>query len=1209
MFQTFFGFEVRYWMRGLMVYVFLAIITFMVAMAARSDHVQIGESLENTWRNAPYVLQSFYASMSLMTGLMVTAFVNSAASRDFVCHTDQILFTKPLHKFGYLMGRFWGSTCIAIVPLLGVSLGMLLATWIPHEDPEHWGPSHLLPHLHSILVFAIPNTILFAVCVFAIAMLTRSAAVSFVGTIVILIAYSIAAALTADLSHETAAMLLDPFAISTFSLRTKYWTVAEKNTQSVGLTGMMLANRALWLTLALGMLGLLARRFSFAQRKERARVSKPAVLPALAPAGPISISPHHDLPGQFARGVSCFRLELSSIVKSNVFLVVIAAGLINAVAALLLGNDSQYGLSSWPVTYQVIDVIRGALYVFSIAVIAYYAGVVVWRERDFQTDEIQDALPVSGWVPAVAKVLALLAVLVLVQLAAILAGVLVQAGQGYTRFQLGLYAREMLGYDLVRMFSLTILAVLVHVLSSNKYLGYFTFVAVVIANTFVWRMLRISSRLWMFSQLPAYTYSDLYRFAPYARALAWFTIYWLLGAGLLWAMAVLWWPRGKETSWGVRRLRAAERSRGLAGWIVASMTLAWAGVGGWIFYNTSVVNSVASTAKSERRAADYELHYKRHQDLPQPRVTRVAYDIDIDPENRHLVLQGRQTIVNKTQSPIPQLHVTLADDYDTELNIQGATLDQDDRRLGYQVYLLQPPLGPGQSREMSYTVRTEAHGFENSLTHPEVVQNGTFFNNSIAPQLGYQPSRELRAPQARKRLRLEKANRMPKLERNCTRRCMHSYISADSDWVDVETIIRTSPDQIAVAPGSLVKEWHEQGKRCFHYHVDHPSLNFYSFISARYEVAREKWRDIDVEVYYHPEHAANVPNMMRSMRRSLEYYTRNFGPYAHKQARIIEFPRIAQFAQAFPGTMPYSEGIGFIANLKKPDDIDMVYYVVAHEMAHQWWAHQVMGAYMEGATVLSETLAQYSALMVMEQEYGRDMMRKFLRYEMDTYLRSRGRELDQERPLLRVDMQQGYVHYRKGSVVMYYLKEMIGEDRVNAALRSLVEQFGYREPPYANAHHLVDALKLQTPPELHYLFRDLFDDITLFANRTREATCTPRTDGGFDVAITFEIQKLKSDDQGKEHEVPADDWIEIGAFAAPEPGRRYGATLYRDRIRLASGEHTLHFVVDQQPDQAGVDPFALLIDRIPDDNLKKIRMTSEAPASVSRLDDSTPRTD
>jgi aminopeptidase N len=111
--------------------------------------------------------------------------------------------------------------------------------------------------------------------------------------------------------------------------------------------------------------------------------------------------------------------------------------------------------------------------------------------------------------------------------------------------------------------------------------------------------------------------------------------------------------------------------------------------------------------------------------------------------------------------------------------------------------------------------------------------------------------------------------------------------------------------------------------------------------------------------YYLRDNPWNVPRMMNSLKRSLDYY--------NKEARIIEFPRVATFPQAFAGTMPYSESIGFIAKLNHPDDIDMVYYVVAHEMGHQWWAHQVIAANMQGATFRSESLAQYSALMVMEK--------------------------------------------------------------------------------------------------------------------------------------------------------------------------------------------------------------------------------------------------
>jgi aminopeptidase N len=373
-------------------------------------------------------------------------------------------------------------------------------------------------------------------------------------------------------------------------------------------------------------------------------------------------------------------------------------------------------------------------------------------------------------------------------------------------------------------------------------------------------------------------------------------------------------------------------------------------------------------------------------------------------------------------------------------------------------------------------------------------------------------------------------------------------------------------------------------------------MNLYCFVSARYEVAREEWNGIKLEVYYLAEHPWNVPRMMTSMKKSLDYYIKNFGPYRHKEARIVEFPRVAAFAAAFPGFMPYSESFGFIANLDHPDDIDAVFYVVAHEMGHQWWDEQVIGANMEGATLLSETLAQYSALMVMEKEYGRDLMRKFLKYEMDLYLSARGQERLKERPLLKVEYREFYIFYQKGAVVLYYMKEMIGEDAVNRALRKIIHRYAYAAPPYPTAYALVDALREETPPDRQYLIKDLFEDITLFSNRTLAATAVKTGDGKYRVTIDVEARKFKADAQGNETEVPVNDWIDVGAFAKPASGKQYGETLYRERVHITRRNSTFQFITTQLPDKAGIDPFALLIDRIPDDNVKTVTLV--APAKI-----------
>jgi aminopeptidase N len=288
--------------------------------------------------------------------------------------------------------------------------------------------------------------------------------------------------------------------------------------------------------------------------------------------------------------------------------------------------------------------------------------------------------------------------------------------------------------------------------------------------------------------------------------------------------------------------------------------------------------------------------------------------------------------------------------------------------------------------------------------------------------------------------------------------------------------------------------------------------------------------------------------------------------------------------------MPYSESIGFIENLEKPDDIDMVSYVVAHEMGHQWWAHQVIGSNMQGATLLSESMAQYSSLMVMERMYGKDHMRKFLKYEMDRYLRNRGQEQTKEVSLLRVE-NQGYIHYNKASVVMYYLKEMIGEDSVNSALHNLIDSFAYRNPPFPNSYELVDRFERVTPDSLKYLIKDLFYDMTVFNVRDSTASYKKLDNGKYEVTLRVITEKFKADSLGKETKVPISDWIEIGALAAPDGGRKTGKQIYNQRMKISSDRNTFTFVVDEKPDKAGIDPNYYLVDRMPDDNLKNVEET------------------
>jgi aminopeptidase N len=267
-----------------------------------------------------------------------------------------------------------------------------------------------------------------------------------------------------------------------------------------------------------------------------------------------------------------------------------------------------------------------------------------------------------------------------------------------------------------------------------------------------------------------------------------------------------------------------------------------------------------------------------------------------------------------------------------------------------------------------------------------------------------------------------------------------------------------------------------------------------------------------------------------------------------------------------------------------------VFYVTAHEVAHQWWAHQVIGADAQGSTIMSETLSQYSALMVMEKAYGREHMRKFLAFELDRYLSGRGRETHRELPLIRVE-NQPYVHYNKGSLVMYALREYIGEATVNRVLSEYIRDVAFQGPPYTTARDLVERLRAATPPDRQYLIEDLFETITLYDNRAHSAKATQRADGKWEVEIEVETHKLRAADDGTESEVALDDLIEVGVFVERRvDGRVHEVPAVLEHHRFSSEKSTITLVSEDKPVRAGIDPRVLLVDRNPDDNLRAVEL-------------------
>ena len=1180
-FIEFLSFELRMRVRSPAVYLFTLMFALLGFGATASDAVVIGGAGGQTAINSPMVTSYMLGILSLFGLLIVVAFSAGAVVRDFEGGRYELFFTRPINKLSYLAGRFTGGIITSLVVFAGAAFGMMLGALMPWVDAERLVAFSAATYVYPLLVIVLPNIIVMGAIFFAVGTFTKRILWAYVSVAAFMVFYVVAQAFASDLDYDTIAALADPCGLATLSHVTRYWTPAEQNSSLVPVVGLYGVNRLIWLGAALALLAFTVLRFRLAAPILRAKATPKDT--TAAPDRDIALPTvqlHHGWRTQIQQALFKIRVELRGIVTGTAYIVLAVFAAINVLANALGSAGAMFGTPVYPVTRAMLSAARGGLAIYLVIVVAFYAAELVWKERKVKLHEVHDALPVANWVPLASKTIALVLSVGLLTAVAVLTSIGVQLAKGYTHLEIDLYSLGLFGVSFFDWALLCVIAVFFQVIASHRYFG-FGLMAVFFGLEAVLSALDFDDRLYHFLSAPDGSYSDMNGFGHYVGGMVWFRLYWGAAAVVLLLIANLMWLRGTDTRF---KLRLREARRRITGWntlLLAGAVLGFLGTGGFIYYNTHVLNEFVPGDEQERLAQVYEERYKQYEKLPQPRVTATELEVDIYPEERRVDLRGVMTLRNKTDEPIPALHVRL----DKELEVRSLSLDKHeeelhDEEVGYRIYRLDEPLAAGAEMTVEFDVTWAAHGFVNSGSNTEVVANGSFFHNSrYVPHFGYDPGGELGDPDERRDRGLPEKVRVPPLEDEEER--YNTYISREADWIDFKATVSTSADQIALAPGYLVDEWTTGDRRYFRYEMDAPILNLYAFLSAEFEIVRDQWNDVKIEVYHHAPHDYNVQRMIDSVKKSLDYYTTNFSPYQHRQLRIVEFPRYRSFAQSLPNTVPYSESIGFIADLRDEENIDYVFYVTAHEVAHQWWAHQVIGANVQGSTVMSETLSQYSALMVMEKEYGRDKMQKFLRYELDRYLIGRATERHRELPLVRVE-NQGYIHYRKGSLVMYALREYLGEETVNKALAGYIEKVGFQEPPYTTSLEFIEALREVTPPKYEYLIEDLFETITLYDNRATEAKGKELDDGRWEVELKVKSRKLRADESGAETEIALDDWIEIGVLDEE------GGFLYRKQHKLTEEDTTLTLIVDEKPYRAGIDPINLFIDRDPDDNLERI---------------------
>lgn len=1148
-----------------------------------------------------YANNTFYiTAMTVVGGLiwlvMGASIAGEAAARDAKTRMHPLTFITPVTKLHYLCGRFLAAFAVNALVILSLPLGILVSFYVPGMEQGDFGPFTALPYLNVYFLILLPGAFLATALQFSFSVLHREVMTSYLASVLLALVAQILAVTIAKLfGNWDLVKLLDPVGVSGIvgnELQT--WTVADKNTRLITVEGMFLWNRVLWLGVAVGTLLFTYYRFNFAHAvtnnwmvrfKRRLKVET-AAEPPIARVVAISVPKVHRSFGPatyFNQTLTIGWVSFKKIARNPVGLTLVAA---IALISAAFGSRimTHFGIPLIPTTQQVISYLTtpvgnlGTPWAVIPLLIMYFAGELVWRERDAGISDLTDATPVPEWVLLIGKFLGLALIIVVWMPLQMLAGILMQLGLGYDKLEIGLYVQALFGIQLVEYLLFAVVAMAVHVVINQKHIGYlvtllvFSFLA--FPSTF-----KVEHPMLIFGKDPGWWYTDMRGFGSTLGPWLAFKAYWIGWAVLLAVIARLLWARGKEQGLKYRLQTIPGRfTRSTVAVAIAALGLILT-LGSFIFYNTNVLNEYQTTSDIQEQKAEYERLYGTYRDTAQPQLTATKLHIEIYPDQSKVDIRAEYTLVNIHPVPIDSIHLGNASEIEpreVKFN-RPATAVLMDKKRNHHIYALKEPLRPGDSLRVNFVVHYTEDGFGHSGINQLVLKNGTSFSNyDLLPAIGYQWYRELNDPVIRKKYRLAARPAIPSLDDPEARKKPGS-----TDQSTFEAIVGTTKDEVGVAPGMLKRTWTQGDRRYFHYKTDAPIGGEYTILSANYAVQESRWQDVVIRIYHHPDHSRNVDRMLRSVKASLEFFTEQFGPYPYGHFTVAERAGSGGGASADASMIYYGEQYSLMNPDDSPGGFDLPYYILAHEVGHQWWGlARLTPANVEGAGVLVEGLSVYSGMQVLERNYGDGHLQKYVNFLHSSYEMPRSLATAS---LINAD--ESFLYYRKGGLAMYALSKYIGQEKVNGALRKLLEKHHSGALPLPTTLDLYREIREVTPDSLQYLLDDLFKRNTYWRLKTRKLAVEQTKSGNYQVTLKVQAQKVVVDPGGKEQDVAMNDYLEVGLY---EGADAQGKPLYLKMHRIRSGEQTIRVTVPRKPASGGIDPNHLMIDLRLDDNLMKL---------------------
>ncbi len=1188
-------FELKRALRRPAVYIYWALFflvgfAFMNLAGGAFSSVRFAMSGDNTYVNAPGIFGFLFGTFSYLGVIIVAAVTAPIAFRDFRNQTHEMVFSTPMKKSSYVFGGFLAAFIIVLFINTGTGVGLYMGTLMPYLNRDLFGPFIWSAYTNPYLSTVLPNAFFLTAIFYGLTLLKRNVMVNWLTIAAIYLLYALGQRLLSILDYQTLAALLDPFGLASSLVVSIGSSAEELNRKALSMEGVFLYNRMLWTFLGVIIListyhffNLSTEGNSKPYRGKGKNSQSGTVSPRVdqpeshRPFPKMNIS--FNLKNHLNALLAHLKINMSWLYGNMYFwLLTLMAIVFMAVSSRLTGK--VYDTVTYPVTYQMLNILSGTLKLFIYLFIALFSGELIFRDQAHRMHELAGTQPGMGSVKLWTKLITIVSGVVLMLLFLMACGISAQAIRGYYLFEVPLYLKYIFLLELPPYILFAFLAFFIHVLFNNKYAGLVGILAFYLVKTYLLTPL-VGHNLLIYAAHPSVIYSDMNGFGYNLAATGYFYIYWFLFAALLFLTSIAIYNDGTEQGILPRLHRMGSKvNRRFNAWFTILIML-FVGYAGWMTWQTSIRNEFLWPSRQQKQVIAYEEKYKKYENIEQPRIVEVYYDADLRPEEKSLFVNGHYWLRNQEESPLSDIHVNYTKTVEELAFSNPYRTRLKDPDLGYYIYSLKEPLQPGDSVRMDFRMVSRPKGFSNSGYRTLVQPNGTMFYNSIFPSVGYNRRREMTNHADRRQQGLPKREQERSLDYENARN--QNFISQNADFIRYEAIIRTAPDQTAVTPGKRINAYMEDGRQVFHYKSERPMVNYFAVLSATLEEESRTWYPADssldpvtLSVLYHPKHHYNVPMMLEAMKESLTSYSNWYSPYQYSQLRVVEFPRYAAFAQSLPNMIPYSEGIGFISDLRNAGDptidardrnINYPYWFIAHEVAHQWWAHQMIAADAEGAQFLMESVTQYAALKQMRKKYGPHLIKKVLREEMFTYINGRKHLQEEEQPLIKVPAAQQSVYYQKGAYQLLALHNELGDHIMTRTLQQMLKQFAYSAAPYPLSTDFLEILKSHAPDSLHGLIDDKLTKICFYEFDIVKAQYKRTPALEYFVDVELRTAKFYADGNGKETRVPFNDIIPVGFYSDNDE-------LVAMKYIHVNGDsdNLLSFKLDRRPAKVVVDP-------------------------------------